>query len=120
VDDNAVNRDMLRRQIELSGWTVKEAQHGRQALNVLRIHPPDVILLDLMMPEMDGFQFLEALRGHADWQSIPVVVVTAKDLTESDRQRLNGRVETIYRKGSYDRQTLVNEIQRLLAPILNV
>ncbi|NEO87288.1 MAG: response regulator, partial [Spirulina sp. SIO3F2] len=118
VDDSAMNREVLRRQIEKEGWAVEEAQHGRQALDLIQIHQPDVILLDLMMPEMDGFQFLEALRENTDWQAIPVVVITAKDITESDRQRLNGGVEAIYHKGNYDRQTLVNEVQRLLQTVM--
>lgn len=118
VDDSAMNREILRRQVEREGWTVEEAHHGKQALNLISIHTPDVILLDLMMPEMDGFQFLDALRQCLDWHAIPVVVVTAKDLTEAERQYLNGYVKAIYQKGNYDRQTLVTELQRLLQTVL--
>jgi CheY-like chemotaxis protein len=67
-----------------------------------------------MMPEMDGFAFLEALRQQDAWRSIPVVVVTAKDLTPEDRQRLNGYVEQILRKGAYSREALLHEIHRLV------
>ena len=76
---------------------------------------PELILLDLMMPEMDGFGFLEALRQQDAWRSIPVVVVTAKDLTPEDRQRLNGYVEQILQKGAYSREELLHEIYHLVA-----
>ncbi|MEM8640503.1 MAG: response regulator [Cyanobacteria bacterium P01_G01_bin.54] len=80
VDDSAINREILCRQIEKEQWTVEEAQHGRQAFDLIAVHPPDVILLDFMMPEMDGFQFLEALHNNPAWLKIPIVVVTAKEL----------------------------------------
>jgi CheY-like chemotaxis protein len=63
---------------------------------------PDVIILDLMMPKMDGFEFMDQLRGRPDWREIPVVVITAKDLTEEDRNRLNGGVERIIQKSNRD------------------
>ena len=59
---------------------------------------PTLILLDLMMPEMDGFEFVDRVRQHPEWRSIPIVVVTAKDLSDEDRRRLNGYVETILHK----------------------
>ena len=76
-----------------SGWTVTEAENGQVAIESVTAARPDVIMLDLMMPEMDGFEFLEKLRGRPDWRDIPVVVITAKDLTDEDRNRLNGGVE---------------------------
>ncbi len=77
---------------------------------------PDLILLDLMMPEMDGFEFVEALRRKALWSTIPVVVVTAKDLTAADRARLDGHVKKILQKGSLTREQLAKEIRSLLRP----
>lgn len=68
---------------------------------------PELILLDLMMPEMDGFQFIEELRKQAAWRSIPIIVVTAKDVTEEDRLRLNGYVEKILQKGAYSGEALL-------------
>jgi CheY-like chemotaxis protein len=68
------------------------------------------------MPEMDGFEFLEALRRSPDGRAIPVVVLTARDLTPEDRQRLNGQVEQILLKGPHDRDDLLAEVRRLLAP----
>jgi CheY-like chemotaxis protein len=89
-EDDATMRDMLRRMLEQERWAVAEAEHGRTALERMAANRPALILLDLMMPEMDGFAFLEALRQHDPWRSLPVVVLTAKDLTLDDHQRLNG------------------------------
>jgi CheY-like chemotaxis protein len=75
---------------------------------------PELIVLDLMMPEMDGFAFLEALRQHDAWRSIPVVVVTAKELTPEDRQRLNGCVERLLQKGAYSQEELLHELHNLV------
>jgi len=85
------------------------------ALERLREVSPSVILLDLMMPEMDGFEFLAALRGHAAWRAIPVVVITARDLSGEDRERLNGRVERILQKGAHGREALLTEVRDLVA-----
>ena len=71
---------------------------------------PDVIILDLMMPTMDGFEFMNQLRVRPDWQDIPVVVITAKDLTEEDRNRLNGGVERIIQKS--DRDEMLRQLSR--------
>ena len=75
----------MRRALEQDGWQVAEAENGRVALERLAEARPDVILLDLMMPEMDGFEFLDEMRSRAEWRDIPVLVVTAKDLTAEER-----------------------------------
>jgi CheY-like chemotaxis protein len=98
VDDDDLGRRQMRTALEEHGWTVTEATDGRGALARLNEARPDVILLDLMMPEMDGFEFLEEMRRKAEWRDIPVVVVTARDLTEADRNRLNGDVERVIRR----------------------
>jgi signal transduction histidine kinase/DNA-binding response OmpR family regulator len=115
VEDNAATRAMLRRTLEKEGWTVTEAEHGRMALERIAESRPALILLDLMMPEMDGFQFVEAWRQHEAWRSIPIVVVTAKDLTAEDHLRLNGYVEQILQKGAYNREVLLAEVRELVA-----
>ncbi|HTM52132.1 MAG TPA: response regulator, partial [Bryobacteraceae bacterium] len=115
VDDEEDGRNMLRRQLESDGWLVTTAAHGRQALEALRRSRPSVILLDLLMPEMDGFQFVDELRRQPEWRDIPVVVVTAKDLTPEERLRLNGHVGIVLQKGSYESEDLLRETGRLVA-----
>ena len=114
VEDDAGMREMLRRRLEKEGWTVVEAENGRAGLERMVESQPELILLDLMMPEMDGFQFLDEVRKREAWRSIPIIVVTAKELTAEDRQRLNGSVEKILQKGAYDREELLREVARLL------
>jgi PAS domain S-box-containing protein len=114
VEDNPGNREMICRQLTKAGWDVLEAQNGLQALAVLQTQQPGVILLDLMMPEMDGFEFIRQLRQHPQWRSLPIIVLTAKDLTAAERQWLDGQTQRIYYKGAGNRQ-LLNEIHSLLA-----
>jgi CheY-like chemotaxis protein len=120
VDDDAETRDMLQRSLTGHGWEVRLAENGRVALDHMRENAPDAILLDLMMPEMDGFAFLEELRHHAGWKSIPVIVITSKELTESDRLALTGEVVRILQKGESTREELLRELSlQLLAHVRN-
>ena len=80
----------------------------------MRERRPDLILLDLLMPEMDGFEFLAELRAEPAGQGIPVVVVTAADLTEDDHRRLNGGVERILLKQAYSREELLEVLRELV------
>ncbi len=114
VEDDAAIREMLRRRLEREEWTVGEAENGRVALEWLEENHADVILLDLMMPEMDGFEFVERWRMRDEWRSTPILVVTAKDLTDEDRLRLDGYVRKIIQKGAYGREQLLNEIRSLV------
>ncbi|MFN8634965.1 MAG: response regulator [Chloroflexota bacterium] len=111
VEDDPATREMLRRMLEREGWTVQEAASGRLGLERVAASPPDLILLDLMMPDLDGFGFVERLRASPAWRSIPVLVVTARDLTSEERQKLNGRVEQVLQKGAYSREELLAEVQ---------
>jgi CheY-like chemotaxis protein len=115
VEDDGATRSMLKRSLEGSGWHVTEASNGRVALERVAEGCPDLVLLDLMMPEMDGFEFLEEFRGSAGCQAVPVVVLTAMELTEQDRRRLNGGVERIVEKGTYGREQLLAEVRQLVA-----
>jgi adenylate cyclase len=114
-DDDTVRRQM-RLQLQPNGWDISEAENGRIALARLDEARPDAIILDLIMPEMDGFEFLEELRSRAEWRGIPVVVVTSKDLTAEDRSRLNGGVERIIQKTGRD-ETL-REVRAVLSKLL--
>ncbi|MEP7083934.1 MAG: response regulator, partial [Betaproteobacteria bacterium] len=114
VDDDDMMRRTLRTALENDGWEVSEAENGRVALARLAEARPDIIMLDLMMPEMDGFEFLVEMRSHAEWRDIPVLVVTAKDLTGEERSRLNGEVERVLQKGGSELDELLREIGRIL------
>jgi CheY-like chemotaxis protein/anti-sigma regulatory factor (Ser/Thr protein kinase) len=116
VDDDDIVRRQMRLQLQHGGWTISEAANGRIALARIAEAQPDAIILDLIMPEMDGFEFLEELRSRAEWRDIPVVVVTSKDLTAEDRARLNGGVERIIQKTERD-QTLF-EVRDVLTKLL--
>ena len=115
VDDDTGLRQLLRRMLEPQGYAVVEAENGRAALECLREVSPSVILLDLMMPEMDGFEFVAEFRRHEAWRAIPIVVVTARDLSDADRERLNGYVEKILQKGTHGREELLAEVRELVS-----
>ncbi|HSB61984.1 MAG TPA: response regulator, partial [Vicinamibacteria bacterium] len=112
VEDESDTREFLRRTLEQEGWVVCEAPNGRVALDSVAHNRPELILLDLMMPEMDGFEFLAELRKREGCAEIPVVVVTAKDLTAADRERLSGNVTRIFQKGAFTREELAREIRQ--------
>lgn len=114
VEDEAEARQMLRWMLEKEQCTVWEAQNGEAALARIAQSTPDLILLDLMMPEMDGFEFVEALRRLYPGWKIPIVVITAMTLSAADRNRLNGSVEKILQKGAYTLAELLQEIHSLL------
>lgn len=115
VEDDATIREMVRRTLEKEGWQVAEAENGRVALDRVAENPPELILLDLMMPEMDGFQFITQLRQNPAWRSIPVVVVTAMDLSNQERLALEHHVKHILQKGGYSREELLQELRDVVA-----
>jgi CheY-like chemotaxis protein len=115
ADDDPKSRDVLRRTLTREGWTVAEAANGREALDHLERGRPALILLDLMMPEMDGFEVLERMRRSEAWRDIPVIVVTAKDLTRVEIERLNGRVVKVLQKGAYQRRDLLADVHAMIA-----
>jgi signal transduction histidine kinase/DNA-binding response OmpR family regulator len=115
VEDDADTRTTVRQALADAGWKVHEAPHGRAALAALAQGRPDAIVLDLVMPEMDGFEFLAQLRRRPEWREIPVVVVTAMDLAESERRRLNGAVERVIQKSARSGADLLHEIGQALA-----
>jgi PAS domain S-box-containing protein len=111
VEDDPDTLAVMSRALTSDGWEVIQAENGRVALERLEERLPDVILLDLMMPEMDGFEVVEALRQHEAWSRIPVVVVTAKQLTSADQERLNSSVQEIIRKGSHDLEATLRTVR---------
>ena len=114
IDDDPNARNVTRRLLESDGWSVRQAGNGRAALEHLRQKRSSVILLDLMMPEMDGFEFLAAVKQDETLRGTPVIVVTAKDLNEHDRKRFNGQVNRILQKGMYAREELLAEVSRVV------
>jgi len=114
VEDDAPTRLMMRRLLIGEGWKVAEAGDGREALARMGRERPDLILLDLMMPEMDGFEFLAACRKVPEFGGIPVIIVTAADLTAHDHRRLNGGVEHILQKAAFEQHELLAQIRLLV------
>ncbi|MES2692965.1 MAG: response regulator, partial [Verrucomicrobiota bacterium] len=115
VDDLPDNREILRNALEREGWSVMEAENGRAALNLFLDHKPALILLDLMMPVMDGFEFLRELRASDAGHSVPVVVVTAKELTPEERTMLRTSVENIVQKGTVSHDSWIAEVREKTA-----
>ncbi|HEY7759452.1 MAG TPA: response regulator [Burkholderiales bacterium] len=115
VDDDAGVRQALRRTLEAEGYAVAEAENGRIALELLDARLPGVILLDLMMPELDGFGVVSALREREAWRGIPVVIITAKQLTAEERVWLSDSVVRILEKGTMGREALLSDVRRLVA-----
>jgi CheY-like chemotaxis protein len=115
IDDDPAIRKLTRSMLEKAGWSVSEAGNGVEALESMERERPRLIFLDLMMPKMDGFEFAAEVRRHPEWRSIPIVVVTSRDLTVEDRRRLNGHVETILAKQGDSREELLAQVRDLLA-----
>jgi CheY-like chemotaxis protein len=115
IEDDPATRELMRRNLERDGWTVREAGDGQAGLEALQAGVPALILLDLMMPRMDGFDFVRELRQRPEWRAIPVVVVTAKELTEDDRRRLEGQVSRVIQKGATSRDQLLVEVRLALS-----
>jgi signal transduction histidine kinase/CheY-like chemotaxis protein len=119
VEDDLTTREMMQRMLEQAGHRVVTAPNGRIGLKEVMAHPPALILLDLMMPELDGFGFLQELRTHPHHASTPVIVVTAMDLTSEERQRLSGAVQQILQKGAYQREKLIEQVGMFINLSLN-
>jgi CheY-like chemotaxis protein len=115
VEDDAPTRELLQRMLANEGWQVEQAENGKVALMSLMNRHPDLIVLDLMMPEIDGFQLVELLRANPDWRTIPVIIITAIDLTPTERLQLHGSVERILQKGAYQREELLRDVRELIA-----
>ncbi len=118
VEDDETTRSMMCTMLERIECNVITAENGKIALQRLQQHRPDVILLDLMMPEMSGLELAQILHQHPLWHNIPIIVLTEKDLTPEERRDLAGCVEIIYQKGNYQRVDLLQQIQSCLTQAL--
>lgn len=115
IEDDAPTRELMRRTLEARDWNVAEAENGIVGLQRMNEAAPDLVLLDLMMPKMDGFEFLSHMRRDERWSDIPVVVVTAKTLTDEDRNRLkDGFVEKLFNKNEQNFETLLMNLDEML------
>jgi PAS domain S-box-containing protein len=114
VEDDETVRDVFERTLSRFGWDIRTAENGRVAIDRLAEVTPELIILDLMMPEMDGFQFLTEIKRVETWQSIPIIVVTAKDLTNEEQQFLHQQVQSVLEKQAHTREELVQEIRKLI------
>ena len=112
-------RELLCRILENKEWSVAKAENGLAALESITRCQPSLIILDLKMPVMDGFQMIAELRKHEDWRKIPVVVVSAKELTAEDRERLQGHVLKILQKGDINRGNLMREVEQTVKLFLS-
>jgi adenylate cyclase len=115
VEDDESTRALLRDMLVKEGCTIDEAEDGLAALARVDAARPDLVLLDLMMPRMDGFQFVEALRAKPGMAGIPIVVLTAMELGDQERRRLAGETEKVLRKSLHSREELAAEVRRVLA-----
>jgi PAS domain S-box-containing protein len=116
VEDDEDTRSRVRGLLAKNGWTVTEAENGRAALDAVKLHVPSVVLLDLNMPEMDGFTFLRQFRASQEWAAVPVIVMTARDLSVGERAELKGGGARIFEKGRVGMRELVDQLRALDVP----
>jgi len=114
VEDDVATREILRCVLETQGWAVTEADSGRAALDRLKVARPHLILLDLMLPEMDGFELIGEIRKSHSGDPIPIVVITGKNLTPAESQQLNGYVDRVLQKGVYSCDTLLRDVRSIV------
>lgn len=115
VEDNLDAARLLRRVLQAQGdYQIDEAHNGREGLELIRRNRPDLILLDLMMPEIDGFGVIDALKADERLRDIPVIVVTAQELTSTERRRLDGHVRRLLQKGTFLSTDILEEIEEIL------
>jgi threonine synthase len=111
IEDDPAARQLLRRVLQARGdYQILEADNGRQGIDLVRRHRPDLVLLDLMMPEVDGFEVMETIRADPDLADTRIIVITAKTLTAGERRRLSGQIELLLQKGSFLDDDLLEDI----------
>ncbi|NJO17651.1 MAG: response regulator [Thioploca sp.] len=115
VEDDMITRELMATMLKNEGWRVFKAENGKVALEHLEDKKPSLIILDLLMPEMDGFEFVTHLRKNPKWRSLPVLVLTSTKLSTEDQAHLHGYVDTIFQKESYSREQLLELVQTQIA-----
>ena len=110
VDDDSSTRTILRKMLIKDGWRIDEAENGKVAIERMGMQIPELILLDLLMPVMDGFKFLKEIKKVDAWLKIPIIVITSKDLTVDDYSFLTDNVDKVIQKGKYNRQEIIDQI----------
>jgi threonine synthase len=115
VDDSPEARRLIRRILQSQGdFEIFEATDGREAIEIVNKEHPDLVILDLMMPEVDGFAVLDALRSKPDTANIPVIVATAKELTVDEKARLQGQIQSLMQKGDFLNDEFLEEVRSLI------
>jgi len=115
VEDDPAQRELLRGWLEPQEWVLSEAENGRVALERIKQDLPHIILLDLMMPEMDGFELVAALQEQPAWRRIPVIVITARDLSVEEHARLNSGIESVLLKTQFSPSDLIEEVRTVVS-----
>jgi threonine synthase len=115
VDDHPHVRRLIRRILQAQGeYTLFEAEDGKSAVKLIKKEIPDLVILDLMMPEMDGFSVIDSLRADPNTSTIPIIVVTAKELTAREKERLEGQIQSLMQKGDFMDGDLLDEVRSLI------
>lgn len=115
VEDDATNRGALCRVLRREGFEVLEAVDGNVAMSLIETESPGLIILDLILPECNGFDLIAKISQNGQFKQIPIIVVTAKDLSSQEQRQLKKEVDCIFQKGDYSRSDLLNEIETLMA-----
>ncbi|MBE7435659.1 MAG: pyridoxal-phosphate dependent enzyme [Anaerolineales bacterium] len=115
IEDTLEARRLIRRILQSQGnFTILEAENGRAGIDLIQRELPDLVVLDLMMPEMDGYSVIEALRAHPETATIPIIVATAKELTADEKNRLSGHIQALLQKGDFLNDEFLEEVRSLL------
>jgi len=115
VDDTSEARRLIRRILQSQGdFTIYEAGSGTEGLSLIKRELPDLVILDLMMPELDGFAVLDALKADPDTAHIPVIVATAKELTSEEKSRLGSQIQALMQKGDFLNDEFLEEVKAII------
>ncbi|HVU18918.1 MAG TPA: ATP-binding protein [Candidatus Didemnitutus sp.] len=112
VEDDPPTRDMMSRTLEREGWKVRTAANGQLAIEILEQALPAAVVLDLKMPIMNGFQFMEVVQGRDKWRDLPIFVFTSMDVTQEIRERVGSRAAGVFQKGNFSREELIQRVHQ--------